>query len=200
MESSPTPQLQAQADVVRLRDMIMGFRVTQMLYVAAKLQLADHLVDGPLSAERVAASAGADSASVGRLMRALTSLGILTEAGGRFGLTALGQLLRRDVPNSLNGIAMLYGEEWLWTAYGRMLHSVRTGETAFTQVHGMSLFEFLDRHPDAAAQFQAAMNVYPAWKPRRLRRHTRFPRTQPWSISEVARALCWPHYCPRIRR
>ena len=64
------------------------------------------------------------------------------------------------MPNSLNGLAKLYGEEWLWTAYGRMLHSVRTGQTAFTQVHGMSLFEFLDTHSDAAAQFQAAMNAY----------------------------------------
>jgi hypothetical protein len=94
-------------------------------------------------------------------MRALTSLGILTEAGGgRFGVTALGQLLGLDVPNSLSAMAILYGEEWLWTAYGRMLHSVRTGETAFAEVHGVSLFEFLDRHPDAAAQFQAAMNAY----------------------------------------
>jgi hypothetical protein len=41
-----------------------------------------------------------------------------------------------------------------------MLHSVRTGKTAFTQVHGMSLFEFLDTHHDVAAQFHAAMNAY----------------------------------------
>ena len=76
MESSSQLQSQAQADAARLRDMIMGFRVTQMLYVAAKLNLPDQLADGPHSAERVAARIGADSASLGRFMRALTSLGI----------------------------------------------------------------------------------------------------------------------------
>ena len=160
MDLPPTPP-QAQGDAARLRDMIMGFRVTQMLHVAASLNLPGHLIDGPQSAEDIAARVGADSTSLHRLMRALTSLGILAEAGGgRFGVTALGRLLAPDVPNSLGGLARLYGEEWLWMAYGRMLHSVRTGETAFGQVHGMSLFEFLDTHPDAAAQFQAAMNAY----------------------------------------
>lgn len=158
---SPPPPPQAQGDPARLRDMIMGFRVTQLLYVAARLNLAGHLIDGPQSAEDVAARVGADSTSLHRLMRALTSLGILAEAGGgRFGVTPLGRLLAPDVPNSLGGLAILYGDEWLWKAYGRMLHSVRTGQTAFAQVHGMSLFEFLDTHPDAAAQFQAAMNAY----------------------------------------
>ena len=180
MESSPNLPSEAQADAARLRDMIMGFRVTQILYVAAKLTLADHLAAGPQSAEHLAEKVGADSVSLRRFMRALTGLGILTEADGGFGLTAFGQLLRRDVPNSLSSVATLYGEEWLWTAYGRMLHSVRTGETAFTQVHGMSLFEFLDTHSDAARQFQEAMNVYPAWKPRRSRMHTPFPGTRPW--------------------
>ena len=41
--------------------MIMGFRVTQMLYVAAKLNLADHLAATPQSAEQLATAAGADS-------------------------------------------------------------------------------------------------------------------------------------------
>jgi ubiquinone/menaquinone biosynthesis C-methylase UbiE len=157
----PPPPPQAQVDAGRLRDMIMGFRVTQMLYVAATLNLPGHLIDGPQSAEEIAARVGADSTSLHRLMRSLTSLGILAEAGGgRFSVTALGRLLAPDAPNSLAGLAILYGDEWLWKAYGRMLHSVRTGETAFAQVHGKALFEFLDTHPDAAAQFQAAMNAY----------------------------------------
>ena len=160
MDLPPTPP-HAQGDAARLRDMILSFRVTQMLHVAAKLNLPAHLLDGPQCAEDVAGRVGADATSLYRFMRALTSLGILTDAGaGRFGLTALGRLLAPDEPDSLGGLAILYGDEWLWKAYGRMLHSVRTGQTAFAEVHGTSLFEFLDTHPDAAAQFQAAMNDY----------------------------------------
>jgi hypothetical protein len=62
MESSPNLHSQSQSDVARLRDMIMGFRVTQLLYVAAKLNLPDHLTDGPQSADHVAAKVGAETA------------------------------------------------------------------------------------------------------------------------------------------
>ena len=64
------------------------------------------------------------------------------------------------MPGSLNGLAVLYGENWLWAAYGRMLYSVRTGGAAFAQVHGMSFYDFLDRHSEPAKQFQEAMTAY----------------------------------------
>ena len=137
MNPSLTPGDQSDVHAAtRLRDMIMGFRVTQMLHVAAKLNLADHLAGPPQSAEQLASVAGTDPASLRRLMRGLTSIGIFTEMDGSFALTAVGQLLRRDVAGSLSGLAVLYGEEWLWSVYGRMLHSVQTGEGAF--VHNWS--------------------------------------------------------------
>ena len=144
----------------RLRDMIMGFRVTQLLHVAARLHLADRLAGAPQSAEQLATGIGANPHSLARIMRALTSIGILTETDGSFALTALGHLLRSDVAGSLNGVAALYGEEWLWSVYGRMLHSVQTGEAAFAQVHGMSFYQFLDTHPEPAMRFQTAMSAF----------------------------------------
>jgi hypothetical protein len=37
------------------------------------------------------------------------------------------------------------------------LHAVRTGETAFDDVHGASLFDYLTTHPDEASLFNAGM-------------------------------------------
>jgi tRNA A58 N-methylase Trm61 len=45
------------------------------------------------------------------------------------------------------------GEPWWWRACGDLLHSVRTGQTAFDHVHGESLFTYLDHTTDAAAIF-----------------------------------------------
>ena len=136
----PAPPPHAPADAARLCDMIMGFRVTQMLHVAATLNLPGHLRDAPQSADDVAARVGADSTSRHRLMRALTSLGILAETGdGRFGVTALGRLLAPDVPNSLAGLAILYGEEWLWMAYGRMLHKVIATKSPLSLIEAQPL-------------------------------------------------------------
>ena len=48
----------------------------------------------------------------------------------------------------------------LWSAYGRMLHSVQTGEAAFAQVRTMPFYQFLDAHAEPAMQFQAAMSAH----------------------------------------
>jgi hypothetical protein len=139
----------------------MGFRTTQLLYVAAKLGLADHLREGPQSAPHLGKPSGGRSDALYRLLRALGSLGLVTESkDGFFALTPSGGLLQTDVPGSLRSVAVLYGEEWLWQAYGQMLHSVQTGKAAFEQVHGQPLYGYLAGHPAAAASFQQAMSGY----------------------------------------
>ena len=70
------------------------------------------------------------------------------------------ELLRSNVPGSMRNVALLYGDEWVWRAYGRMLHSVQTGKPGFTAAHEQSFYEFLDEHAAAAAVFQAAMDDF----------------------------------------
>ena len=48
-------------DVAALRQLIMGFRSSQMIYVAAKLELADRLDQCPRTAADLAAEVGAPS-------------------------------------------------------------------------------------------------------------------------------------------
>jgi hypothetical protein len=152
-----------QAGASALRRLIMGFRATQMLYVAARLGLADHLRHGVQTPELLARAIGADAQALRRLLRALASMGIFAEeANGSFALTPLAEHLRSDAPQPLRGLALLYGEEWLWRAYGQMLYSVQTGRPAFEHTHGQPLFDYLSDHPAAAAQFDEAMSGYSA--------------------------------------
>src|SRR5689334_11751743 len=98
------------------RRLLMGFRTTQLIHIAAKLGLADRLKDGPQHAATLAAATGAHPGALYRLLRALASMGIFAEtADARFELTALAQTLRSDVKGSLRNLAVLYGEEWLWS-------------------------------------------------------------------------------------
>jgi hypothetical protein len=144
-----------------LREQIMGFRATQMIHVAAKLGLADLLAAGPRPVEELAAMAGAEPQALHRLLRALASLGIFAEdPAGDFVLTPQAELLRSDVQGSLRDVALLYGEDWLWQAYGNMTHSVRTGAPAFTKTHGQPFYGYLHAHPRAAARFNAAMTGF----------------------------------------
>ena len=61
-----------------LFQMTTGYWISQAIYVAAKLGIADLLKDGPQSCVALAAATGADAASLFRLMRALASLGVFS--------------------------------------------------------------------------------------------------------------------------
>ena len=144
-----------------LREQIMGFRTTQMIYVAAKLGIADLLAARPRSIEELAAAAGAEPQALHRLLRALASFGIFAlDAAGEVVLTPQAELLRSDVQGSLRDVALLYGEDWIWQAYGNLTHSVRTGAPAFTKTHGQPFYGYLHAHPRAAARFNAAMTGF----------------------------------------
>jgi hypothetical protein len=163
MQQPPPSSTPDAEQAAMLRQWIMGFRMTQMIYVAARLGLADELRVGPQPVQQLAQAVQADAQSLYRLLRALAGLGLFVEiAEHTFALTPLGHLLCSDTPGSLHSVALLYGSEWLWQAYGQMLYSVQTGGQAFAHVHGEDLFAYLHSHPAAAAQFHAAMSGFSA--------------------------------------
>jgi hypothetical protein len=93
-----------------------------------------------------------------RLLRALASLGLFAEGADRkFKLTPMGQLLRRDHPESLAGYARFTGHDCTWRPWGELVYSVRTGLPAFDHVFDTPIFEYFSRNPEAAAVFDDAM-------------------------------------------
>lgn len=125
-----------------------------MIYVAAKLRIADHLEDGPKTVAELAATTKTHEDTLYRLLRALASIGVFTEDEGmRFRLNAAAELLRSGVPGSLQAAAEVAGQDWMWRPWGALLHSVQTGETAFDHLYGKGTFDWFAEHPDAARLF-----------------------------------------------
>jgi len=138
--------------------MTTGYWVSQAIYVAAKLGIADLLKDGPRSCVALATAAGADSASLFRLMRALSSVGIFSQLGGDcFALSRLAESLQTEVHGSLRAMVITLGEIH-YQACGNLLHSVQTGSPAFVNVYGTSLFDYLQQNADAADTFNHGMS------------------------------------------
>jgi len=128
-----------------------------LLYVMVKLELAEALHSGPQTSDALAAAHGAHPEALRRVLRAVASLGLLTEyVDGTFALTNLGQLLRRDLPDSIRDQVLLVWELWIPARTG-LLAAVRTGESAFSQVFGESLYEHLTHVPDVARPFDTEM-------------------------------------------
>jgi hypothetical protein len=144
----------AQGDLARLID---GYLTTQLLYVAARLGVADVLAFGPRTGREIADAVGADPDALARMLRGLVLEDVLAEEdGGRFRLTALGEGLRDGVPGSLRGAILARGGLY-WSAAAGLLRAATEGGTAFEHVHGEPFFEHLARDPDRAAAFQASM-------------------------------------------
>lgn len=136
-------------------DLVVAFRQTQCLRVAAELGLADHLAGGARSAPELAEVTGTYEPLLRRLLRAMAGLGLVEViAGGRFVLTAVGQEL---TAGRLRGAALMYGSDPVWSAWESLDHAVRTGGRGFDHAHGTDIWEYYAAHPGEAARFDAAM-------------------------------------------
>jgi hypothetical protein len=139
--------------------MIHGFMLSQAIYVAARLGLADLLKDGPRSSDDLACTTSMHAPSLYRVLRTLTAIGVFEETEPHvFALTLMGETLRTDAEGSLRPLAVCMGGQCNWQAWGDILHSVKTGESAFEHVFGTGFFQHLDRHRDDARMFLEAMN------------------------------------------
>ena len=144
-----------------LRRLVLGFRLSQAIYVAAELGIADLLIDGPRSAEELAAAAEAHAPSLYRVLRLLAGEGIFAESeDGRFFLTPMAELLRDDAPGSLRPLARQSLGDASWRSWGQLLRSVQTGQPAFDRVHGVGFFEYYRQRPAEQAIFDALMSSY----------------------------------------
>src|ERR1700687_1342677 len=93
-----------------LFQMTTGYWISQAIYVAAKLGIADLLKDGPQSCVALAAATGADAASLFRLMRALASVGVFSHVSRDcFALSRLAESLQTNAPASLRAMVITVG-------------------------------------------------------------------------------------------
>lgn len=141
----------------RLAQMATGYWLSKMVYVAAKLQIADCLAGGPQSVTALAAKVNVQPGPLHRLLRGLASVGVFAEGEPQvFALTPMAELLRDDHPQSIRPLAIMAGEAQ-YEAWGDLLHSVQTGKTGFEHRFGQPLFDYLGDHPEQAAMFDRAM-------------------------------------------
>jgi hypothetical protein len=144
--------------LMAMMQMLSSRWVSQPLYVAAQLSIADLLKDGPKPIDELANATGTHARSLYRLLRALASVGIFAEGeDGRFELTPLANCLQTNVDGSVAAMAIMFAQEWHSRPWEHLLESVKTGKTAFELVYGKKAFEYLAENPEAGKIFDNAM-------------------------------------------
>src|SRR5438552_18207712 len=131
--------------------------VTRAVGTFARLGLADVMVDGVEDHAAIARARGLAPDRVYRLLRALSTVGIVTEpARGRFALTPLGRLLSSHAPNNTRTTAIFLNDYFadMWMH----LDDAMAGEhTAFEALKGAPFFEWLARNPGEGRRFDRMM-------------------------------------------
>jgi hypothetical protein len=137
-----------------------GFAVSQMLYVAARLKLADALAAGPVRVDALATLCDARPEPLRRVVRALSGFGVFQlDESDLVANTPMSDLLRAEADGSLREATLLYGDEH-YHAMSELLQATTRGGTAFGHAYGRPHFSYLASNPEAAANYypvQAAM-------------------------------------------
>jgi hypothetical protein len=148
--SNPLPPI-----LLHARD---GLILHQSLYVAAKLGIADQLEQGWRSAAELARQLEVNEDALYRTLRLLASQGIFEENNTRcFRNNEVSNFLRTGVPNSVRSLFLFWGSDFHYPSFGKIMHSIKTGESSRTMLSGTDGFEHLRRDPEQARIFDDAM-------------------------------------------
>lgn len=71
----------------------------------------------------------------------------------------MGKCLRASAAEPAGPWAAFIGRPYIWTAWSHLMHSVRTGETAFASVYGEGVWAYRAAYPEEGAIFDAAMTA-----------------------------------------
>lgn len=159
MSTQADPVGTPDAAIAAIHALMAGARNTQLVYVAAKLGLADVLYEGPRNADDIAAELGVNAPVLRRLLRGLVNRGLVAEEGaGTFSLTAVGQCLRAGAPGALREHAIRSGEVQ-YPALGSLLYAVETGQSAFEHAHGTDFWDYMAANPEVNNSFNEGMTA-----------------------------------------
>jgi hypothetical protein len=146
-------------------ELIFGRWRSQILYAGVALGVFDQLAENSTTdAPELARRISVDPALLYRLLRALATIGLLTEDNSRaFRLTEAGALLREDHPRSLKAMALLEEGPEHYAAWKHLVPTLREGrQDGFLREFGVRLFDYARENPRYGVVFNEAMTSYSA--------------------------------------
>src|SRR5882757_1180187 len=149
--------MSSQASALKLLDLIQSHRVTAVIYVAARLGIAELLRGGPQPLDTLAKATGADERALGRLLTTLCTIGICSRAGeASYALTEIGACLDGAAESSIKGW-VIFEAEMLTKSWSSMFDTIMSGKNAAELQGYANSFELMGKTPENVERFNAAM-------------------------------------------
>lgn len=139
-------------------DLVQSHRITAVIHAAVQLDLAETIGGEAKSVAELARLVSADEGALRRLLVALTTLGLCTQAAGdRFGITDLGRQLDQAADPSFKDW-VFFESEMLAQSWGGLVDSVRSGRSAAElRGEGDDRYAATGNTPEWTRRFNAAM-------------------------------------------
>ncbi len=163
MAMSLRSMLQRAADLVvpaeiAAFDRSWGAAITVMVGAVARHRIVEAIGDEALTAAQIAEKTGTNQDVLHRTLRALATQGMFAvDEDGRFTNTRLSRGLMGGRPSRVPEFLTYFTSHSNLTAWADFGRSLKDGETAFDRVHGKSVWDWFDEHPDEREMFAHGM-------------------------------------------
>lgn len=143
--------------------LVGGYRITQIIGAACRLDLFDQIDNGSMSLEKLSRVLKAKPFLLIRVLDVLVNLDLLSLKNRKYTVTPMGKFLCRDHPSSIKHFAIMSSSSWYWNPWARLHEVLVTGKSGFIIEHKEAAFEYMKSHKSAADDFHRAMgtNVNP---------------------------------------
>jgi hypothetical protein len=143
---------------IAMFDKTIGVGRTHLYGAIAELGVPDELAKGKATAEELAGRLGLDADALHRVLRAAATDGaVKIDSRGRFSLSRTGRALTSDNPQSVRDWTRYMALRSTTSAWAATTETVRTGRSAFSAVHGKTVWDWFVEHPEEERLFAGAM-------------------------------------------
>lgn len=157
--NSPSTERTTGLSRATLLQKLGGYMNTQLLYILAKLGIADHLAAGSKSSEALAADLNVAKEPLHRILRGCVNSGLLIETEpGVFATTPPIEFLESNRADSLRSYVILTGEEW-YTAWNQLIAVVESGAVPFEVAFGCDHYTHFAQKPESSVRFNQFMQI-----------------------------------------
>jgi hypothetical protein len=119
----------------------LGHVASRTVHALVRFRIADHLAAGVRTPAELARVTRTHEPSLLRLLRAASSLGLVSEnAGPGFALTLNGEALRSDARRHAASAVLALGGSGMWRALGEFAQSIESGEPMLERTGGARPF------------------------------------------------------------
>jgi hypothetical protein len=131
---------------------------SHVLAELARLGVPDLLEEKPMTGAELAERTKTNADAMHRVMRASVTMGVFARrSDGRFENNRLSRSLLTGDLESARSFAIYFGSKSNMLAWADFAETLRTGKSAFDRVHGATVWDWFDRHPEERETFAHAM-------------------------------------------